>query len=515
MKYTDAFERTVRCHPSKAAFVTYDGRSLTYDELGERTTRLANALNERVASRRIATLALTGSTAIEAMLASQKRGMGNVQLPFRDSPGAIASMLRPTEAKMLLFDDANAEKAVEVLDRTEINTGIHAGEKAINRDDVESYEEIVAEASANPVETNPDHEHGVFYTSGTTSTPKAVLFDQKQMWYGSTQVIMEMNIDETDTALVTTPWYHMVTTDAWILPHLQAGATLVLQPDFDPGESLRLVEDYDVTGLLAVPTQLHRLVETQAIEEYDVTTLSYVRTGGSIVTDRLVQKASRHLTDGIYNTYGLTEGGPNLTFAHPSTQENHTGTIGKESFTWEIRVVEIADSNEAFDPTAIVSPGEAGELIARGPGMSDGYVDNPEATERTYVDGWLRTGDCAEVDDEGFLYIVGRTDNMIVSGGENIYPEEIEDVLETYEGIEEAAVVGLKDEKWGHRVACVVSANGSNTFDLDDLDQFCKDHDQLAEFKRPRRYEVTTEPLPRTDTGTIERETILVKFFDE
>ncbi|WP_101295925.1 class I adenylate-forming enzyme family protein [Halegenticoccus soli] len=515
MKYTDAFERTVRCHPSKAAFITDDDRALTYEELGERTTRLANALNERAADRRIATLAVTGPTAIEAMLASQKRGVGNVQLPFRDSPGAITSMLRPTEAKVLLFDDANVEKAVEVLDRTEINTGIHAGEKAINRDDVEAYEEIVAGSSANPVEPTPDYEHGVFYTSGTTSTPKAVLFDQEQMWYGSTQVIMEMGLDEGDTALVTTPWYHMVTTDAWILPHLQAGATLILQPDFNPEESLRLVKNYDVTGLLAVPTQLHRLAETQAVEEYDVTTLSYIRTGGSIVTDRLVQKASRHLTDGIYNTYGLTEGGPNLTFAHPSSQEDHTGTIGKESFTWEIRVVEIADSEEAFDPTAVVSPGEAGELIARGPGMSDGYVDNLGATKRTYVDGWLRTGDCAEVDEDGYLYIVGRTDNMIVSGGENIYPEEIEDVLETYEGVKEAAVVGLEDEQWGHRVACVLYTNGSTNFDIDELDRFCKDHDQLADFKRPRRYELTTEPLPRTDTGTLERETIVVKFFDE
>ncbi|UHQ98434.1 AMP-binding protein (plasmid) [Natrinema zhouii] len=514
MKYIDTFERTVRCHSSKTALVTDDGRSMTYGELDDRTTRLANALNERVPDRRIATLARTGMTAIETMLASQKRGLANVQLPFRDSPGTLASILEPTGAATLLFDDANAEKALEVLDRTAIQTGIHAGEKVIDHANVEDYEDVVANASTDPVEPDSAYEHGIFYTSGTTSTPKGVLFDQEQMWYGAMQVVMEMSIVETDTALVTTPWYHMVTTDAWILPHIMAGATMVVQSDFEPDEALRLVRDYDVTGMLAVPTQLHVLADAQAAEGYDVDTLSYIRTGGSIVTERLMEKASEHLTEGVYNTYGLTEGGPNLTFAHPSLQDDHTGTIGTESFTWELRAVEAADPDEDPDPTATVEPGEIGEIIARGPGMSDGYLDHPEESERTYVDGWLRTGDCAELDEDGYLYIVGRVDNMIVSGGENVYPEEVEDVLESHEVVEEAVVVGLEDEQWGHRIACVVYANGPDDVDVEALDRFCEDNDELANFKRPREYAVASEPLPRTDTGTIERATIYEEFFD-
>ncbi|WP_247004669.1 class I adenylate-forming enzyme family protein [Halosolutus gelatinilyticus] len=510
MNYIDTFRRTVRCHPTKAAIVT-DGGSTTYEELDERTTRLANALNERVPEGRTATLALTGSTAIETMLASQKRGLGNVQLPFRAAPGALASMLESTAASTVLFDDANAEKAVELLDRTVFEAGIHAGERSIDREDVEDYEAVLANASTEPVEPDPAYEHGVFYTSGTTSTPKAVLFDQEQLWYGSTQVVMEMGLDETDVALVTTPWYHMVTADAWILPHFQAGATLVVQSDFDPDESLRLVQEHDATGMLAVPTQLHALADAQAEAGYDVRTLSYIRTGGSIVTEQLVEKASEHLTEGIYNTYGLTEGGPNLTFAHPSAQDEHAGTIGTESFTWELRVVEAAEPDEDPDPSATVEPGEVGEVIARGPGMSDGYLNHPEASEQAYVDGWLRTGDCAEVDEDGYLYIVGRVDNMIVSGGENVYPEEVEDVLESHEEVEVAVVIGLEDERWGHRVACVVY--GSDNVDVEALDRFCKDHDRLANFKRPREYVVSNELLPRTDTGTIERDTVYEEFF--
>ncbi|WP_254533018.1 class I adenylate-forming enzyme family protein [Natrinema gelatinilyticum] len=513
MKYIDTFERTVRCYSSKTALVTDDGRSMTYGELDDRTTQLTNALNERAPDRRIATLALTGSMAVEAMLASQKRGIGNVQLPFRDSPSTLAAMLEPTEAAVLLFDDANAEKALEVLDRTAIETGIHAGVEAIDRENVEDYENVIAGASMEPVEPDPASEHGVFYTSGTTSTPKGVLFDQEQMWYGAMQVVMEMSIEETDTALVTTPWYHMVTTDAWILPHLMAGATMVVQSDFDPDKALRLVEEYDVTGMLAVPTQLHVLADAQAESGYNIDTLSYIRTGGSIVTESLVENASEYLTDGVYNTYGLTEGGPNLTFAHPSVQDEHTGTIGKESFTWELRVVEAADPDEDPDPTATVEPGEIGEIIASSPGMSTSYLDHPEESERTYVDSWLRTGDCAEVDEDGYLYIVGRIDNMIVSGGENVYPEEVEDILEGHEAVEEAVVIGLEDEQWGHRVASVLCTDGSAEVDVDELDRFCKEHDNLANFKRPREYAVTDESLPRTDTGTIERATVHEEFF--
>ncbi|QSW97679.1 class I adenylate-forming enzyme family protein [Haloterrigena alkaliphila] len=514
MEFIDTFNRTVRRHASETAVVTDDGRSMTYGELDDRTTRLANALDERVPERRTATLAVNGPMPIEMMIAGQKRGRGNVQLPFRDSPGALASMLEPTDAAILVFDDANADKALEVLERTEIELGVHAGERSIDREDVESYDVVLSDASTDDVEPHPDYEHGVFYTSGTTSKPKAVLFGQEELWHGSTQVIMEMGIEETDTALVTTPWYHMVTCDAWILPHIQAGATLVVQSDFDPDETLQFIAEHDVTGLLAVPTQLHGIADRQREAGYDIDTLSYIRTGGSIVTERLVEKASEQLTDGVYNTYGLTEGGPNLTFAHPSVQEEHTGSIGKESFVSEVRVVEAADPDEDPDPDATVGPGGTGEVLVRGPGTCDGYLDRPEATERLLVDDeWIRTGDVAEVDEDGFLYIVGRVDNMIVSGGENIYPEEVEEVVETYEGVDEAVVVGLEDEQWGHRVACVVCTN--EDIETDDLDRFCTEHDHLANFKRPREYVVTTESLPRTDTGTVERETVYTEFFGE
>ncbi len=514
MNFIESFNRSVRCYSAKTAIITDDGWSETYGELDHRSSRLANALSERCQGDRIATLACNGVVAIESIIASHKRGIGNVQLPFRESPGSIVSMLEPTEATALLFDDNNVEKALEVLDRTAIQTGIHRGDTTVDHDAVESYEAILEEASSDPVETDSAYEHGVFYTSGTTSTPKAVLHSQESMWLGSTQVIMEMGIEQADTALVTSPWYHMVTCDAWILPHIQAGATMVVQTHFDPHEALELIDEHDVTGLLAVPTQLHALVDAQREGDYATDDLSYIRTGGSIVTEALVADVSNYFTDNLYNTYGLTEGGPNLTYAHPSLQSDHPGTIGNESFMWEVRVVEPTETPDSLDPDATVGTGETGEVIARGEGMTDGYLARPEETAQLFVEGWLRTGDIAEIDSDGNLHIIGRADNMIVSGGENIYPEEVEEVLEGYDAIDEAVVIGLPDDHWGERVVCVACVEDEIGAAEPELDEFCQDHDRLANFKRPREYVFTEKQLPRTDTGTIERETVLREFFE-
>jgi len=513
MNYLQAFERSVRVHGDDTAIVTEDGETYTYTELDRRSTRLANALHERIPGERCAVLALNGLASIESMIAGQKRGEATVQLPFRGKAGELVSMMASADTAAILFDDDNAETALAALDRADFDVAIHAGEADLDRDDVESYESILAGADDDLADGLPDgNEYGVFYTSGTTSQPKAVLFDQEQMWHGSTQVIMELSITEVDTAIVCTPWYHMVTTDAWILPHLQAGATLVVHPSFDPTDVLQDIERYDATGLLAVPTQLDSLNDVQAEAGYDTSTLSYIRTGGSIVTQDLIRRSSELLTENVYNTYGLTEGGPNLTFAHPSVQDEHTGTLGKESYMWNIRVVEAVAVDEEPDPEAEVEPGERGEILARGPGMSDGYLDNPEAQENLFVDGWLRTRDVAEVDEDGYIYITDRVDNMIVSGGENVYPEEVQNTLAEHEAVEEALVFGLPDDHWGEVVSAVVVTDGDVT--ADDLDEFCRNSDYLADFKRPRRWAFQSEPLPRSDTGTVKRGDVIDRHFD-
>ncbi|WP_336022888.1 class I adenylate-forming enzyme family protein [Halobellus salinisoli] len=514
MKLGDALARTVRCYPDKLALVTDDGRSFTYDELDERSTRLANALTDRIGSGRCAVLTVNHVSAIESMWAGNKRGLATVQLSYRATVGELKEMAETAEAEALLFDDHNADDALELLDRGAFDVAIHAGDRDIDHDSVESYEAVLDASEPTPDDAHPiDDECAVLHTSGTTSVPKTVKFDQEQLWYGAIQGIMEHGIDETDTALCTSPWYHMVTTDAWLYPHFVAGATVVLHSTFDPEEALELIEAHEVTGLLGVPTQLKALNDVQRAKEtpYDTESLSYIRTGGAIVTENLIEATHEYLSEHVYNTYGMTEAGPDLTFAHPEVQADHPGTIGKEAFSWEIRVVESVPVSEHPDPEATVDPGERGEIIARGPGMSNEYIDNDEATEKSYFDGWLRTRDVARVDEDGYLYIVDRVDNMINSGGENVYPAEVERVLGNHPEVEEACVFGLDDEDWGQIVTAVVVTESDLTGE--DLDEYCLQHDGLADFKRPRKYALTAETLPRTDTGTIIRNDLIEKHF--
>jgi len=516
MMLKDALDRTVRCYPDKTALVTDDGRSFTYTELDGRATRLANGLADRVGTDRCAVLATNTVAAIESMIAGNKRGTATVQLSYRATAEELASMAVTAEATAVVFDDENADVALELLGRGVFETGIHTGDRALDGDGVESYEAVLDDADPELYPTLPaDDECAVLYTSGTTSVPKAVPFDQEQLWYGAIQGVMEHGIDETDIALCTSPWYHMVTTDAWLYPHFVAGATVVLHSEFDPGEALALIEAHDVTGLLGVPTQLKALNDVQRKVEtpYDTGSLRYIRTGGAIVTEELVEQTHEHLSEAVYNTYGMTEAGADLTFAHPNAQVDRPGTIGKEAFSWEIRVVESPGLSKDPDPEATVDPGERGEIIARGPGMSTGYIDNDEAEAKSYFDGWLRTRDIAEVDEDGYLYIVDRVDNMIVSGGENIYPAAVERVLGNHPDVAEACVFGRDHEQWGQIVtAVVVVADGADLTD-GELNGYCLQHDGLADFKRPRAYAITEDPLPRSDTGTVRRDQLVETHF--
>ncbi len=516
MNLKDALDRTVRCHPTEPAIVTDDGRSFTYAELDDRATRLANALAERVGTDRCATLSINTVAAIESMFAGNKRGVATVQLSYRATVEELVRMAETAEATAVVFDDRNADEALELLDRGVFEVAIQAGDREIDREDVESYGTVLDAADPELEPTLPaGDECAVLFTSGTTSVPKAVAFDQEKLWYGAIQGIMEHGIDVTDVALCTSPWYHMVTTDAWLYPHFVAGATVVLHSTFDPQEALELIEAHDVTGLLGVPTQLKALnsVQKSAETPYDTDSLRYIRTGGAIVTEDLVEETHEHLDEQVFNTYGMTEAGADLTFARPSAQEDHPGTIGKEAFSWEIRVVESHGLSQNPDPEATVDAGERGEVIARGPGMSTGYIDNEEAEAKSYFDGWLRTRDIAEIDDEGYLYVVDRVDNMIVSGGENIYPAPVERVLDDHPDVTESCVFSRDDEEWGQIVTAVVVAEDADTITAEDLDDYCLQHGELADFKRPREYAITDDPLPRSDTGTVLRERLVREHF--
>lgn len=510
MRDLRAFDRVVTRHGDRTALVVEDGRTFTYTALDDRTSALASTLDERCGSKRTASLLRNGPAAVEMMLAAQKRGVANAQLSFRSSVGELVKMVRTAGAEALVFDEANAEMGLDLVGRLGLETALYVGDGTLNHPTVERYESVLETADSGYTATEDrSAETAILYTSGTTSTPKAVLQDQERQWLASSQAVMETGLRPTDIALVTTPWYHDVTTVAWIYPHLQVGATLVLQSQFVPDETLAMLAEHDVTGLLAVPAQLDSLLKIRQETAADLSALSHVRTGGSVVSPSLVERLHERFGVDVHNTYGLTEGIANLTHAYPDEQDANPGTVGHASFNWEIRVVTAVAPDEEPDPGATVERGETGELLGRGPAV-DGYLDSPEAEERLFVGEWLRTMDAAYVDESGGIHIVDRVDNMLLSGGENIYPQEVELVLETHSAVDAAAVVGVPDEEWGDRIVAVVVGDGVTEADIE---AHCVEHQDMANFKRPREYVLTTDTLPRTDTGTLKRDAVRTQYF--
>ena len=512
----EAFRSTRHRYPDRVALEPLDGRELTYAALDRRTDALAGALDDRLGDGRLAVVAETRPEAVETILAAMKRGRANVQLPTRGEVGGLAAMIETTDARGLAFDAATAEQARGVADRVDLDALVGMGEVADRVDGAVAYDALLEnpDLEAGPDEPQASIEVAVFFTSGTTSAPKAVVADQVQFWLAGLQPALEMSLTATDRAMVCTPWYHGVTAMAWLMAHFVVGARAVLQPRFEPSETLRAMAAHRTTGLLAVPTQLEALLEAKADLEVDLSALSYLRTGGAVVPETLIDRVRDELTEGVFNTYGQTEAVVNLSFAYPAEQDDHPGTIGTGTFTWELRAVEPADPAEAPDPEATVAAGETGEILARGPRMIDGYVDRPEETAGLFVDGWLRTGDVARVDADGHLVVIDRIDNMLVSGGENIYPEEVQRALKDHPAVRDAGVVGLPDDRWGELVAAAVVADPEVT--EDDLEAHCRAHDTLADFKRPRRY-VLLPPdaeLPRTATGTLRRGEVEAMFDD-
>lgn len=507
MEYIDTFQKTVDRFPDRTAIKTLAGDTYRYAGLDLQTDQLAAALDDRLGNARCAGLLLNGPAALATILTGQKRGRANVQLSYRATGKVLAQLVEHADVGGLIFDEANAETAEIIAEHADLDLVVPVGKVTINvpeKTEAIPYEELLDDADDQYViDNNSPAESVILFTSGTTGIPKGTLQNQKQSWLASTQAVMEQGFAAEDIGLMLAPWYHDVTLVTCIFNHWQVGGTLVPQPTFDPKVALHAIETHGVTNFLAVPTQLEAMLDELQRGDYDLSSLEMIRTGGAMVPADLIDRVQKHMTERVYNTYGLTEGFANLTFAYPFEQRENPGTIGNTSFVWdEVRVVEAGDQSAKPDPEATITPPGIGEIIGKGP-HTDGYLNAPEVDEELFVDGWLRTGDVARIDENGGLYIVDRIDNMIVSGGENVYPQEVEAVLKAHPGVDDVAVVGADDAKWGQMVSAVVVGK----VEEHELDQWCKDDERLPDFKRPRQYAFVND-IPRSDTGTVQRNRI-------
>lgn len=500
----DLFEQTVHKFREKEAL--YDvqrGQRWTYGEWDEQINRLANALLATGVTKgdRVSTFLYNTSEFATALFACAKIGAVFNPINFRLTAHELSFILRDAAPKVLLFERAVAQEVEKLASQFTQLEFWYVDDDPPAYADV--YDERVAQASsARPIVSVCESDvYAIMYTSGTTGQPKGVVHRHRDMVEHSLIMISTMRLTARDRGLVTAPMFHCAELHCAFLPRIHVGGSTVIMHHFHAKDVLQLIQDEQITQFFAAPTMWNMLLQ-EDLTTYDLRTLRLGLYGGASMAPALVRACHDGFGIGLIQAYGMTEMGPAVSFLLEDEQLTKAGSAGRACLNHEIRVVRPGD-DEPTHADDVVAPGEVGEIIVKGPCMMSSYFNREAATARALAGGWYRSGDLGYFDADGYLWVADRVDDMIVSGGENIYPREIEDVLYEHRGVLDVAVVGEPDELWGARVAAYVVPKEAG-LTAAALDQFCQVSGKLASYKRPRQY-YFVDALPRNASGKLQK----------
>ena len=485
--------------PEKTALV-FEGRSWTYREWNREVNRAANAFAGHGIGRgdRVAFLTWNLPEQGTAFYGLLKIGGVPVPINYRLAPNEVKFIVNDCGARLFVFEEALRDLVMPILDELpSVERCIYIGDSP-QKDEV-PFQEFIAPASDRepPIGAGFNDAAFIMYTSGTTGLPKGVVRTHLAELFGSMTMAQECGFRQDDSILNNKPLFHIAQLQLQFLPFVHLGATNVLTRGFDVEETLSLVESERLTCLHGVPTQMVMMVQAD-LSKYDLSSLRCGFYGGQTLADDVTRKCMTLFPDRFLNVYGFTEG---LTVnacdyrRHP----DKLGSVGQAAINMEVRIVRTG----AIEPDDVVAPGEVGELIARGPSIMKEYFRQPERTAAALRKGWYFSGDAAYSDEAGFVTVMGRLDHTIKTGGENVHPSEVENVLFDHHAIADAAVVGLPSSKWG-QVVCAAITPKDPELTADALDQYCLESPDLADFKRPRHY-FFLEEIPSNSTGKVER----------
>jgi O-succinylbenzoate-CoA ligase len=489
--------------PDREAYVdSHQDLRLTFRELNQRSNRLANALLDAGLEKgeRVGLLLMNSAEFMEAYFALAKVGAVVVPLNWRLVPDELEFILKDSGTVRLIFGDEFLDTVTELKirgDRTDVAQWLQVGE-GVTAGFAASYstfrdrgsdQEPVRSRDVPGVHAADEDMLYIMYTSGTTGLPKGVVHTHRSALWAIYTIAATTHYHEADRYLAALPMFHVGALTP-LAVNVYGGATSVVMRSFDPLLAWQLIERERITTGLAVPAMLNFMLQVENFQRFDVGSLRWIMTGAAPVPVALTQRYAE-LGIGILQVYGLTEScGPACLMDSQNALRKPDST-GKAFFHTEIRIV--SESGEDC------APGEAGEVLVRGAHVMREYWNRPEATAETLRDGWLHTGDIAVMDDEGFVAIQDRLKDMIISGGETVYPAEIEGVLMTHPQIIEAAVIGQPSATWGESpLAIVVRKDPALT--AADVIEFCRG--RLAGYKRPRAVEFI-EQIPRNPSGKI------------
>lgn len=468
---------------------------LTFGEFDTRVNQVAHVLRERgiESGDRVAVYMQNNAETLETYYAAMKLGALPMPVNHRFKDEEVRYVLHDSEADLCVFDE-DAESTVRAItDNVSVSEYLYVGGEVPSF--ATDYRAARKAAPADRVEVVPDRldDSALLYTSGTTGKPKGCVLTHDNLIQNSVNSVYSTGLNEgEDRFLVVTPLFH-VAAFALFNNTFYTGSTTYLVDDFDPVQVLQLIDAENITGSFFVPTMSRALLNVDGFEDYDLSSFEHYMTGAAPSGRELKETIVDAFDAKLYDMFGQTEMSPVTTFLHPEDALRKPDSVGKPIINVDLKIVD-DDGNE-------VERGEIGRAAYKGPTVFREYLGMPEKTEEVFDDeGYFVSGDLVRRDQEGFVYFVGRYDDMIISGGENIHPTEIEETLHEHEAVDEVAVVGVPDDKWGERVKAVVVPHDGETPTSDEIVEHVDS--RLADFKKPREVEFRTE-LPRNPTGKV------------
>ncbi|MFN0181041.1 MAG: acyl-CoA synthetase [Gemmatimonadales bacterium] len=498
MQITTGLKETAARNPNGRA-TCYGDRTRTWSEVLDRVARVAGGLRGLGVSPgdRVAIWALNSDRYVELYYALPWVGGVAVPINTRLAPAEVRMILEDAECETLVVDEMSLPGLEAALGRAVAPRLVYAGEGQPPAGMV-GYEALVKAAPVEDVGRGGEDLYGIFYTGGTTGRSKGVMLSHRNIL--ANQENVASLFDRKDPVyLHAAPMFHLA--DLGSTFHITAVAgTHAVVPRFDPGDVLRAIAEYRVTGTMLVPTMINMLLQFPGLDGYDVSCLQFMTYGASPMPPAVMARAFE-VFPGIQfmQGYGMTELSPMATFldaAHHVVEGPQAGKLksaGRAVGTAEVRVVDEHDRP--------VPAGTIGEVVVRGPMVMQGYWKQPELTAQTIRDGWLHTGDAGYLDKDGFLFIVDRVKDMIISGGENVYSVEVEAALYAHPAVAMCAVFGIPDDRWGEAVHAVVVPKPGHTVTEAELIDFCRT--RIAGYKCPRGVSFQDAPLPISGAGKI------------
>jgi len=500
MNVTHGLRRALQINRNGLATVFQDRRR-NWGEIGERVARLASGFHSLGIAEgdRVALLMLNSDRYLELYLATAWAGAVVVPLNIRWSALENEDALRDCRAKILVVDDAFAAAGVGLAQKLPGLKLVFAGDGEAPSG-MENYEALITRSAPVPDAMRKSEElAGIFYTGGTTGRSKGVMLSHRNLMANALNALGEGMFPASSVYLHAAPMFHLANGAAMYSLLLSGGTNVIIQ-SFSPEGVMAAVQKERITDVLLVPTMIQMLVDHPALPSYDLSSLQKISYGASPISEAVLDRTLAALPNvQLTQAYGMTELSPIATLLHwkdhigdGRAKGRHRGA-GRATLGCEVRIVDADDKP--------VPPGTVGEITVRGDVVMMGYWERPEETARAVIDGWMHTGDGGYMDEDGFIYVVDRVKDMIISGGENVYSMEVENAIAKHPAVAQCAVIGIPSAQWGEQVHAVVVRKSGATLSDEELIAFCKT--LIAGYKCPRSADISETPLPLSGAGKI------------